>query len=86
MTPAEEAASILKELGVDATSGELASHSPIDGSEIGRVQVGDAGNARHGRDASLSSSGGRFPHRGAASWSGCSARNCARRRSRWQGW
>jgi aldehyde dehydrogenase (NAD+) len=45
MTPAEEAASILKELGVDATSGELISHSPIDGSEIGRVRVGDAGKA-----------------------------------------
>ena len=45
MTPAEDAASTLKKLGVDAASGELISHSPIDGSEIGRVQVGDAGNA-----------------------------------------
>ena len=45
MTPAEEAASLLQELGVDATSGELISHSPIDGSEIGRVRVGDAGKA-----------------------------------------
>ena len=45
MTPAEEAASILKDLGVDATSGELISQSPIDGSEIGRVQIGGAGNA-----------------------------------------
>ncbi len=41
MSPAEETASILKELGVDATGGDLASRSPIDGSEIGRVQVGD---------------------------------------------
>jgi aldehyde dehydrogenase (NAD+) len=45
MKPAEDAASILKELGVDATSGELISQSPIDGSEIGRVRAGDAGNA-----------------------------------------
>ena len=45
MTPAEETALILKELGVDAPDGELISHSPIDGSEIGRVRVGDAGNA-----------------------------------------
>jgi aldehyde dehydrogenase (NAD+) len=45
MTPAEDAASILKALGVDATSGELISHSPIDGSEIGRVRVSDAGIA-----------------------------------------
>src|SRR5829696_9394181 len=45
MTPAEEAASILKDLGVDATSGELISQSPIDGSEIGRMRVGDAGKA-----------------------------------------
>ena len=45
MTPAEEAASILKDLGIDATNGELISHSPIDGSEIGRVLTGGAGNA-----------------------------------------
>ena len=45
MTPAEDAASILKDLGVDATSGELMSHSPIDGNEIGRVHVGNPGNA-----------------------------------------
>jgi aldehyde dehydrogenase (NAD+) len=45
MTPTEEAATILKELGVDATSGELISHSPIDGSAIGSVCVGDAGKA-----------------------------------------
>ena len=43
MTPAEESASILRELGVDAAKGELISYSPIDGSEIGRVRVGDAG-------------------------------------------
>jgi aldehyde dehydrogenase (NAD+) len=45
MSPAEEAASVLKELGVDAGSGDLASNSPIDGSEIGRVRIGDAGAA-----------------------------------------
>jgi aldehyde dehydrogenase (NAD+) len=45
MTPAEEAASILRDLGVDAADGDLASCSPIDGSVIGRVTVGDAGNA-----------------------------------------
>ena len=45
MTPAEETASVLKELGVDAGKGELISYSPIDGTEIGRVHVGDAGSA-----------------------------------------
>ena len=41
MSPAEEAASILQQLGVDATDGDLQSFSPIDGSEIGRVKTGD---------------------------------------------
>ena len=45
MSPAEETASILKDFGIDATRGGLISSSPIDGSEIGRVHVGDAGNA-----------------------------------------
>ena len=45
MRPAEDTASILKELAVDATSGELISFSPIDGAEIGRVRVGDPGHA-----------------------------------------
>ena len=45
MSPAEETAAILKQLGVDASAGDLASHSPIDGSEIGRVTTGDAGKA-----------------------------------------
>ena len=42
MSPAEEAASVLRELGVDASSGDLISNSPIDGGEIGHVRVGDA--------------------------------------------
>jgi aldehyde dehydrogenase (NAD+) len=41
MTPAQEAASILKDFGI-APTGDLASFSPIDGSEIGRVRTGDA--------------------------------------------
>ena len=45
MTPAEEAASILKQFGVDASNGDLVSFSPIDGSEIGRVRTGDASGA-----------------------------------------
>jgi aldehyde dehydrogenase (NAD+) len=44
MSPAEEAAGLLKQFGVES-SGGLASRSPIDGSEIGRVAVGDPGNA-----------------------------------------
>jgi len=40
MTPAEEAASILDQFGIES-SGDLRSFSPIDGSEIGRVQTGD---------------------------------------------
>ena len=45
MSPAQEAASILAQFGIDGSSGELGSFSPIDGSEIGRVFVGGAGNA-----------------------------------------
>jgi aldehyde dehydrogenase (NAD+) len=45
MSPAEETASILKALGVDASGGDLASRSPIDGTEIGTVQVGDPAGA-----------------------------------------
>ena len=41
MTPAEETARILGELGVDSSSGELVSTSPIDGQPIGRVSIGD---------------------------------------------
>ena len=41
MSPAQEASSILQELGVDATSGDLTSTSPIDGSEIGKACTGD---------------------------------------------
>ena len=44
MTPAEEAASILAQLGV-VSGGDLASFSPIDGSEIGRVPTGDPASA-----------------------------------------
>jgi len=40
MTPAKETAELLKQFGIKS-SGELASYSPIDGAEIGRVQVGD---------------------------------------------
>ncbi|HEU0284473.1 MAG TPA: aldehyde dehydrogenase family protein [Sphingomicrobium sp.] len=45
MSPAEETAAILNQFGVDASAGDLASRSPIDGSEIGRVNTGDAGKA-----------------------------------------
>lgn len=48
MTPVEEAASILKQFGVDASRGDLASFSPIDGSEIGRVSTGDPAAAAAG--------------------------------------
>ena len=41
MSPAEETAAVLKQLGVAAADGDLASTSPIDGSEIGRVRIGD---------------------------------------------
>ncbi|HEY1143134.1 MAG TPA: aldehyde dehydrogenase family protein [Sphingomicrobium sp.] len=40
MSPAEQTAAILKQFGVEC-GGELASFSPIDGGEIGRVRVGD---------------------------------------------
>jgi aldehyde dehydrogenase (NAD+) len=41
MTPGEEAVEILRQLGVDGSSGELVSVSPIDGQPIGRVAFGD---------------------------------------------
>jgi len=44
MSPAEEAAKLLAEFGI-VNAGELVSFSPIDGQEIGRVQIGDPGVA-----------------------------------------
>ncbi|MEO8176145.1 MAG: aldehyde dehydrogenase family protein [Sphingomicrobium sp.] len=41
MTPAQETAQILDQLGVDGASGDLVSNSPIDGRPIGRVATGD---------------------------------------------
>ena len=40
MTPAEEAAELLRQFGIEST-GDLVSRSPIDGQPIGRVRVGD---------------------------------------------
>jgi aldehyde dehydrogenase (NAD+) len=45
MSPADEAAAILQQLGVDASDGDLVSCSPIDGQPIGRAQSGDPGSA-----------------------------------------
>ena len=44
MSPADEAARLLKQFGIDS-AGKLVSYSPIDGAEIGRVAVGDPGTA-----------------------------------------
>ena len=41
MTPAQEAGDLLRQLGVDAISGDLESFSPIDGQPIGRIWTGD---------------------------------------------
>ena len=45
MSPAEETATILGQLGVDASEGDLSSRSPIDGRDIGRVATGDPADA-----------------------------------------
>jgi aldehyde dehydrogenase (NAD+) len=45
MNPAEQTCVILKQFAVDASTGDLVSHSPIDGCEIGRVSRGDPGDA-----------------------------------------
>ena len=39
MSPAEETAELLRHFGI-ASAGDLASFSPIDGTEIGRVAIG----------------------------------------------
>jgi aldehyde dehydrogenase (NAD+) len=44
MSPAEDAAELLAKFGL-ARSGDLVSCSPIDGREIGRVEIGDPGRA-----------------------------------------
>jgi len=68
-----EAIDLLAALGVDPTllsGGPLAARSRIDGAELGRLRPSDATAAFPAwRDT---------PARGAASWSACSARNCAR--------
>ena len=80
MSPADEAASILQQFGMDASNGELASHSPIDGQEIGRVVLGDP--ARACERSAQAFPTGVVPRDARGSWSDCSARSCARRRSR----
>ena len=45
MSPTEETAKLLEQLGVDALTGELVSFSPIDGKPIGRVAIGDPAKA-----------------------------------------
>jgi aldehyde dehydrogenase (NAD+) len=45
VSPADETATILRTLGVDASAGDLVSHSPIDGAPIGRVAIGDGKQA-----------------------------------------
>jgi aldehyde dehydrogenase (NAD+) len=44
VNPADEASALLKQFGIES-SGDLTSRSPIDGSEIGRVAVGDPADA-----------------------------------------
>ena len=44
MSPAEETAELLRQFGLES-SGDLVSHSPIDGAPIGRVKVGDPAQA-----------------------------------------
>ena len=41
MSPADDAAAVLEQLGVEASDGDLVSTSPIDGQPIGRVAAGD---------------------------------------------
>ncbi len=41
MSPADEAAALLREFGIAGGAGDLVSRSPIDGREIGRVATGD---------------------------------------------
>ena len=90
MTPAGEAASILDHFGVDAFGGGLPSYSPIDGTEIGRVRVGDAAGAAtkavtafeaHRPDVTLLD-----PHLAEASWFVCWAKSFAPRRSHLRAW
>jgi aldehyde dehydrogenase (NAD+) len=45
MSPADEAAAILEQFGVDASRGDFDSLSPIDGRPLGRVPVGDPARA-----------------------------------------
>ena len=45
MSPAEETAAVLSQFGVDASAGDLVSHSPIDGQPIGRVRIGNPDQA-----------------------------------------
>ena len=45
MSPAEDAANALRRIGIDASTGDLVSFSPIDGQPIGRVKLGDPAQA-----------------------------------------
>jgi aldehyde dehydrogenase (NAD+) len=45
MSPADDAAAVLRQFGIDASAGDLVSISPIDGQPIGRVATGDPASA-----------------------------------------
>ncbi len=74
MKAAEEAQGILKIAGIDC-GGSLASYSPIDGSCLGRVTIGDPDTACS-RAAAAFSNGVRCLRPAAASSSGTSASGC----------
>ena len=74
MSPAEESAVLVQQLGFDGTAGELVSCSPIDGQEIGRVPVGDPEAACAGRPRPFSNGVRSGPEAGRA-------RAAARRRT-----
>ena len=52
MSPAEEAAALLRHFGIES-AGDLICRSPIDGSEIGRVSTGDPGDAAERAEAAF---------------------------------
>ena len=75
-------------IGDGCNERELESFSPIDGALLGRSRRPTPPRSRRRSAARTtpSSPGGWCRRRGAASWCGCSARCCARRRTRSAGW
>ena len=79
-------ATLLQQFGVDATAAICQLFADRRQPRSGGSRAGDPRRPPASARSGVPASGAPCRRRAAASWSGCSARNCAPPRSRWPGW